>query len=79
VFENPIHVAPSHEILDLRLLWNDSSDRYTIIGFVKNADNEDAYLRATGFEPSPAGAQSRDVGLVYPRTYGVELQYRFGN
>ena len=78
VFSNPIHVAPSHEILDLRLLWNDASDRYTIIGFVKNADDEDAYLRSVGGSPTAVGSR-RTVGLVYPRTYGLELQYRFGN
>jgi iron complex outermembrane receptor protein len=70
-------VAPSHEQLDIRLLWNDSSDRYTIVGFVKNADDEDAYLRATGGSPTAVGSR-RTVGMIYPRTYGLELQYRFG-
>jgi iron complex outermembrane receptor protein len=77
VFGNPVHVAPSYEQLDVRLLWNDSSDRYTVVGFVKNADDEDAYLRATGGSPTAVGSR-RTVGMIYPRTYGLELQYRFG-
>jgi iron complex outermembrane receptor protein len=78
VFSNPVYIAPSYGMTDFRLLWNDAKDRYTVIGFVKNATDEEAYLRATAGSPTAVGPR-RSVGLVYPRTYGVELQFRFGN
>jgi iron complex outermembrane receptor protein len=78
VFSNPVYIAPSNELVDFRVLWNDAKDRYTVIGFVKNATDEEAYLRASAGSPTAVGVR-RSVGLVYPRTYGVELQFRFGN
>ncbi|MGH8177142.1 MAG: TonB-dependent receptor, partial [Steroidobacter sp.] len=78
VFSNPIHGAPSNEITDFRLLWNDAQDRYTVIAFVKNAFDEDGFIRSSGSSLTGVGSR-RTVGLIYPRTYGMELQYRFGN
>ena len=76
VFSNPVATAPSNEIADFRLLWSDAKDRYTIIGFVKNAFDEVGYIRSSGSSPTGVGSR-RTVGLIYPRTYGMELQYRF--
>ena len=77
VFSNPIYTADANEIADFRILWNDAENRYTIVAFVKNAFDEEAYLRSTGSSPTAVGSR-RTVGLVYPQTYGLELQYRFG-
>ena len=55
------------------MLWNDAQNRYTIIAFVKNAFDEVAYLRSTGSR-SDGGWLAPTVGLVYPQTYGLELQ-----
>ena len=76
VFSNPIARADSNEIADFRLLWNDAKDRYSIIGFVKNAFDEEGYIRSTGSTPTAVGSR-RTVGLLYPRTYGAEVQFRF--
>ena len=76
VFANPIRVAPSNEVADFRLLWNDAQDRYTLIAFVKNAFDEVGYVRSTGSDPTAVGSR-REVGLIFPRTYGMELQVRF--
>ena len=73
---NPIYTAPSFELADFRLLWNDAENRYTVIGFVKNALDEIGYGSSTGGSPTPVGVR-RTVSLTYPRTYGMELQYRF--
>jgi iron complex outermembrane receptor protein len=73
---NPIYTAPSFGTTDVRLLWNDASNRYTIIGFVKNATDELGYASASGGSPTPVGVR-RNVRPIYPRTYGMELQYRF--
>jgi iron complex outermembrane receptor protein len=76
VFSDPIATAPSNEITDFRILWNDAENRYTIIGFVKNAFDEDGYIRSSGSSPTAVGSR-RTVGLIYPRTYGAEVQFRF--
>lgn len=78
VFANSFYEAPSNEIVDFRLLWKDVDDRYTIIGFVKNAFDEVAYQRSVGNPTTPtAVGLRREVILNMPRTYGLELQYRF--
>lgn len=78
IWTNPIYTAPSFEIADFRLLWNDAENRYTVIGFVKNAFDEVGYGSSTGGSPVPPPIGSRrTVSLTYPRTYGMELQYRF--
>lgn len=76
IWMNPIYTAPSFELADFRLLWNDAQNRYTVIGFVKNAFDEIGYGSSTGGSPTPVGVR-RSVSLTYPRTYGMELQYRF--
>jgi iron complex outermembrane receptor protein len=76
VFSNPVYQAPSNEITDFRLLWNDAQNRYTIIAFVKNAFDEVGYIRSSGGSPTAVGSR-RSVGLIFPRTYGAEVQFRF--
>jgi iron complex outermembrane receptor protein len=78
VFANPLYQAPANEIADFRLLWKDAQDRYTFIGFVKNAFDEVAFQRSIANPTTPTAAGTRrEVILGIPRTYGVELQYRF--
>jgi iron complex outermembrane recepter protein len=76
VFSNPIARADSNEIADFRMLWNDAQNRYTIIGFVKNAFDEEGYIRSSGSSPTAVGSR-RGVGLILPKTYGAEVQFRF--
>jgi iron complex outermembrane receptor protein len=76
IWENPAYTAPSFEIADFRLLWNDAQNRYTVIGFVKNAFDEVGYGSVTPSSPTLVGVR-REVSLTFPRTYGMELQFRF--
>ncbi|HKR33983.1 MAG TPA: TonB-dependent receptor [Steroidobacteraceae bacterium] len=76
VFSNPNATAPSNEIADFRILWSDAQNRYSLIGFVKNAFDEEGYIRSTPSSPTGVGSR-RSVGLIYPRTYGAEVQFRF--
>ena len=59
-------------------LWRDSDDRFTVIGFVKNVTDEVGFGSSTA---SPSGVSAvgarRQVTLIFPRTYGIEFQYRF--
>ncbi|MDP3853729.1 TonB-dependent receptor [Phenylobacterium sp.] len=86
-------VVPSYGVSDFRVLWNDAEDRYTLIGFVKNAFDEEGFNSTSSTNPNaifdlpnPGSAaagtlrQTRTAisrGLIQPRTYGLELQYRF--
>ena len=77
VFGSPRYTAPSNEIVDLRAIWKDVEDRFTIIGYVKNATDEVAYQSSTPSSLTSIGTFRQTVKLNFPRTFGVELQYRF--
>ena len=78
LFNNPIYRTESFTTGDLRALWRDSDDRFTVIGFVKNVTDEVGFGSSTA---SPSGVSAvgarRQVTLIFPRTYGIEFQYRF--
>jgi len=90
-FKSEANRVKAYDVADFRVLWNDAADRFTIIGYVKNAfDNEGftsngsttptAIFDIPGSGVAPNIVQTRTAitrGLIQPRTYGVELQYRF--
>ncbi|MFC3079186.1 TonB-dependent receptor [Phenylobacterium terrae] len=82
VFNRWYNQAKAYETVDARVLFNDADDRFTVIGFVKNifdvegAAGADANRRNTAMLPT-FGFITRNLSLIAPRTYGVELQYRF--
>jgi iron complex outermembrane recepter protein len=90
IFAESYYVAPSYNQVDMRLSWNDSADRFTIFGYIKNLQNKVGYdgvgavgvttpapgTKACGFNgPSPYYCDET-LGITPPRTYGVEVQYR---
>jgi iron complex outermembrane recepter protein len=90
IFAENYYIAPSYTQVDMRLSWNDSADRFTIFGYIKNLQNKVGYdgvgavgvttpapgTKACGFNgPSPYYCDET-LGLTPPRTYGVEVQYR---
>ncbi len=81
IFNRPWYLAPSYSQVDLRASFTDRANRYTVIAFAKNvnnaagADNVGATL--LGAAAPGTLAYSQTIGLIPPRTYGVELQYRF--
>ncbi|WP_337186953.1 TonB-dependent receptor [Phenylobacterium sp.] len=89
-FKSDANKVKAYDVTDFRVLWNDGADRYTVIGFVKNAFDQKGFTSngsttptAIFDNPNPGVAsivQTRTAitrGLIQPRTYGVELQYRF--
>ncbi|WP_374470933.1 TonB-dependent receptor [Phenylobacterium sp.] len=88
-FKSAPNKVPAYDVADFRVLWNDGDERYTLIAFVKNAFDNRGYTSngsnapAAIFDlpnPGPGLVQTRTAitrGLIQPRTYGVELQYRF--
>jgi iron complex outermembrane receptor protein len=76
LFANPLYTVPNFEVADFRLIYKDGDDRYTAIAFVKNAFDEVAYNTSSGDIFGGVGVR-RYVGLILPRTYGIELQFRY--
>ena len=85
IFNRPYNLAPSYSQVDLRASWNDARKRYTVIVFAKNVFNTLGYDSVSAAEVTPtalggyapAGTVARTVSLTPPRTFGVQLQYRF--
>jgi iron complex outermembrane recepter protein len=77
IFRRPETHSPSFDQVDLRAIWVDSSNRYSIIGYVRNAFDTDGY-DGTVAAVTTDGI-SRSVSLTNPREWGAELQYRFGS
>jgi iron complex outermembrane receptor protein len=78
VFTRDHNLAPAYDETDVRLLWNEPNNRYTIIAYAKNVFDQEGYESA-GASMSAWGVQSRSRVLTSPRTYGIEAQFRFGN
>ena len=78
LFNNPIYRTQSFTTGDLRALWTDTERRYTVIGFVKNVTDQVGFgsSLANPAALTAVGAR-RQVSLIFPRTFGIELQYRF--
>ena len=62
--------------LDLRLTWQDAKDRFSIVGYVQNVTNEDSFETLSAARNS-IGAITQSFVMAPPRTYGLQLQYRF--
>lgn len=82
IFDRPYYQAPARSQIDARLTWRDSEDHYSVILYGKNLTDEQDFdtmsaTRQTGFSASGAYNLNRTYVLVPPRTYGVELQYRW--
>ena len=94
-FDNTDFAVPAYGTGDLRVLWKDAGDRYSLIGYVKNVTDEEGFTSTSSTNPTAVFANPNpglvvggnaylrqtstaiSRGLIQPRTYGVELQYRF--
>ena len=93
IFTRSYTESPSWAQVDARLTWKGKDNKYTVIAFVKNLFDTLGYdggatgarLAGTNIGPSVASPQINRVlpgfdvtyPLTPPRTYGVEVQYRF--
>ncbi|MBS0410276.1 MAG: TonB-dependent receptor [Proteobacteria bacterium] len=81
IFNRPWYLAPAYSQVDMRASFTAKDNRYTVIAFVKNLTNVNGYdnVSATLLGAPAAGlpAYNQSIGLIPPRTYGLELQYRF--
>ena len=87
VFQRYYNEAPSWSQVDARLTWKDKDNKYSVIGYVKNlfdtlgydAGGTGSRLAGTLMNGTPVVQPGYDITryLTPPRTYGVEVQYRF--
>ena len=76
-FNDPAFAVPSYGTADFRALWKDASNKYELIGFVKNAFDEKGYT-STGSTNPTAVFGDPNPGLVvgstgYLRQTGVNI------
>ena len=76
IFDRPYYLADARGQVDARVTWTDTDDRYRVILYGKNLTDEQDYDTLTATRQS-TGALNETYVLIPPRTYGVELQYRF--
>lgn len=82
VFNRPYDLAPSYATLGLRANWAAADGRYNVIVYCNNVTNTFSWDHADGHLELPATASvAEDIlstrSLNPPRTFGMELQYRF--
>jgi len=84
IFTRSYYEAPSWNQVDLRGTWSGDHDHYEVVFYVKNLFNTLGYDAAGGANGSYAGAtggspitQDTAYDLTPPRTYGVEVHYKF--
>jgi iron complex outermembrane receptor protein len=77
VFSRDYNSAPSWDQVDLRAHWAPQGNKYTIIAYVKNVGDTDGYDAAVTANQRSDRNGAQNLELTPPRTYGIELQYRF--
>jgi len=80
IFTTTWNEAPSWDQVDLRASWTPNSAKYQVIVYVKNVGNTLGYDAAAVGSPRtyPAFNNAANVySLTPPRTYGIEVHYKF--
>ena len=80
VFNRSYNLAPSYALVNLRAIWTDTANRYSVIIYGNNITNKIAQDASAGLgvtNPGPAQVIDPLVSYIPPRVYGVELRYRF--
>ena len=83
-FNRAYNLAPEYTQTNARLVWKDAKDQYSAILFCDNIFNAVNYDGVFGLNEGNAGTLAvpkelidRIASLTAPRTFGIELQYRF--
>ena len=93
LFKRNYNLAPAWNQVDVRTLWKGTDDKYELIGYVKNVFDSEGYPAPGGgniydgvthplTDPGPlagyrAYTQSKIRSLSPPRTFGLEMHYKF--
>jgi iron complex outermembrane receptor protein len=85
LFNRSYNLAPAYSQVDVRATWTDTENRYSIVGYVRNAANSLGYDGYNGgvIGNTNAIGGPRTVGetisLTPPRVFGIQVQYRVGS
>jgi iron complex outermembrane receptor protein len=85
IFNRPYDTIPAYTLINLRAVWNDAKNRFTVVVFADNilntlwADNVAGALLSSGFPQLLSGKEiiNRDPTYGAPATVGVEVQVRW--
>ncbi len=77
MFRESVYRSPAYMTGNARLIWTGANNRYSVTGWVQNVTDERVNEYATYGEDTAGNIYPYGV-RVPPRTWGVELQYRFG-
>jgi iron complex outermembrane receptor protein len=77
VFTREDYRVDAYGQADFRATWTDADNNYSVVAFVKNAFDDLGY-DGVGVANNGANIIDRTLSYTNPRTYGVQLQYRFG-
>jgi iron complex outermembrane receptor protein len=76
-FANPAFSVPSYGTADFRAIWKDGKDRFTLIGFVKNAFDEEGFTSTGSTNPTAVFASPNPGlpvnGVTYLQQTGVSI------
>jgi iron complex outermembrane receptor protein len=76
IFNRRENLLPAYDQTDLRMTWTGATNSYSVVGYVRNVLDDE------GFDGVSANATASGItnsfSLTPPRTFGLELQYRFG-
>ncbi|HZZ67820.1 MAG TPA: hypothetical protein VFE18_06580, partial [Phenylobacterium sp.] len=76
LFNRPYDLAPAYDQVNLRAVWSDRNDTYNLIAYVNNVFDTQGFDGAVGNLQAP-GFITSSFSLLNPRTYGLEVRYRF--
>jgi len=68
---------PAETFYDARITWDLPDQRTTLMAWCKNITDKDDHLQ--GGVPTVGVARTTSVAYLPPRTYGIDLVYRFGD
>ena len=82
IFQRDYNKAPGWDQVDLRATWRSPNERYAVVGYVRNVFDTVGYSAAiegtaTYNRSTLPSARNGVFELTPPRTYGLELRYRF--
>ncbi len=75
-FNDPGFLAPAYGIADARVTWIDTANKYSIIGYIRNATNKLAFDYVS--IANTASGLTTTQSILPPRQVGMQFQYRFG-
>jgi iron complex outermembrane receptor protein len=82
IFNRPLNLAAPYYTINLRAVYDDAQDRYTVIGFINNVTNTTGFDNVTQTRLGTGTNLSnlalvQGVGITAPFVVGAEVQVRF--